>query len=113
MAQRRAGTARWAMAHINVTNRQRDVYVPPIPALFKSTSEFGRAIGWGRGEAAALKRASELTREQLQLIEVTVEIAAAWAVRYASEYEYNPANGSAKGRAVMMIKAAELLRDQS
>jgi Domain of unknown function (DUF4951) len=64
---------------------------------------------WGSGEDAALGRVLSLTKDDLESIDVTLEMALEWADFYDNEVIRNPTNGSAKGRAVLMRRAAELL----
>jgi hypothetical protein len=65
---------------------------------------------WGTGEAAALRRVETVTREELQSMGMTEELALQWAAFYRAVTLANPANDSARGRAVLMEYAAELLR---
>ena len=52
-----------------------------------------------------------ITREELELIDMTEEFALEWADIYEEELAFNPANGSARGRQLLMRRAAKLLRD--
>jgi hypothetical protein len=65
---------------------------------------------WGTGEEAAVERMKSLTLEELQSMGVTAEMAAAWVALYRYVARRNPANGSARGRAVLMEYATKLLR---
>jgi hypothetical protein len=82
-----------------------------IPARFKTLREFGKAIGWGKGDAAALRRAGNISRDELELIDVTIEIAQSWVDVYDDEYDFNDKNPSANGRLVLMRRCMELLRN--
>jgi hypothetical protein len=65
---------------------------------------------WGTGEQAALDRMATLSREELESMGVDLTMAERWAGFYRNEMRRNPENGSARGRAVLMAHAAELLR---
>ena len=66
---------------------------------------------WGTGEHSALARREALTRQYLDAIGVTLEMARAWTEFYENAVSDNPHNGSAKGRAVLMHYAADLLEE--
>jgi hypothetical protein len=84
--------------------------VPPYPARFRNQNDFGkRGMSWGTAEQAALDRRSELTREGLIALGVTLEMAQGWAQFYRNETMRNPANDSARGRAALMERAVQLL----
>ena len=84
----------------------------PLPAMPSGMSlrDFGRTIGWGRGNDAARGAIPNLTREGLQASGVTREIAEAWGQFYRNEALRNSANPSAMGRAELMEAAARLLQ---
>ncbi len=80
---------------------------PPIPRGARSVSEFGTGVmRWGTGDAAARARMESLTREELERAGVTQQIAEAWRDFYRAEVLRNP---SARGRADLMQRAADLL----
>ena len=83
---------------------------PPIPRGARSVSDFGKRImQWGTGDAAARVRMESLTREELELADITRRIAEAWRAFYRAEVARNPRNPSARGRADLMQRAADLL----
>jgi Arc/MetJ-type ribon-helix-helix transcriptional regulator len=88
--------------------------LPPFPAFptrFKNRSDFGKnGIRWGTGEADALSRMEEISREELEAIEMTAEMANAMADFYRAMVIRNRGNGSAVGRIALMNHCAELLR---
>ena len=72
--------------------------------------EFGQSVmRWGSGDTAAQARISTLTREELERVGLTQEMAEAWRDFYRSESARNPRNPSAAGRAELMQRAIELL----
>jgi hypothetical protein len=83
----------------------------PLPAGIRTLREFGRMLGWGTGDAAARKRAAELTHSEVQAMELTVDIASAWREFYSRELERNPANPSAAGRIELMDRVLELIAE--
>ena len=64
---------------------------------------------WGTGEAAALARMQSLSRDELESMEVTPEMAREWSDFYIWVTGWAPQNGSARGRALLMEFAAKLL----
>ena len=68
---------------------------------------------WGSGDSEALARANVLTSEELQSIQATWEICVLWAEFYENEALRRPRNPSARGRAALMRKAAELIEGDS
>ncbi len=73
--------------------------------------EFGqRVMRWGTGNDAARARIITLTREDLERVGLTWEIAEAWRDFYRHEILRNPQNPSAAGRAELMPRALELLQ---
>jgi hypothetical protein len=83
--------------------------VPPTPRGL-SISDFGRLMEWGSGHADAIRRISFLTREWLESVGVTYEIARAWELFYANEARRVATNPSALGRMYLMRAAVDLLR---
>lgn len=82
---------------------------PPIPRGARTVSGFGtRIMHWGRGDAAARVRMVSLRREDLEQAGVSRDIAEAWRDFYRAEAIRNPRNPSARGRADLMQRAAEL-----
>jgi hypothetical protein len=75
-----------------------------------SIAEFGRAIGWGRGDDAARARADTILLPELYTIGVTLDTALQWRDFYIRELERNPANPSATGRIELMSRIVELLQ---
>jgi hypothetical protein len=87
---------------------------PPYPPQFETRAAFGRlGMRWGSGEDAAIVRMAELTRDELFEIGVTLQMAMLWQNFYEDVVRRNPANGSARGRVVLMRRAVELLRGQA
>ena len=87
---------------------------PPIPRGARTISEFGtRVMRWGTGDAAARARAESLTREELEQAGLTRQIAEAWRDFYSDEVLRNPRNPSARGRADLMQRAADLLSGET
>lgn len=83
---------------------------PPYPPQFKNLADFGQnGMKCGKHEADALRRASEITREELQSIGMKSEWSADWADWYEEELAINADNDSARGRIVLMRRSAELL----
>lgn len=75
--------------------------------------EFGKRImRWGMGDDAARARIRTLTREELAQAGLTQEIAEAWRDFYRHELARHPRNPSAAGRAELMQRAVELLRQR-
>lgn len=72
--------------------------------------DFGDVMRWGSGEAEALAQIPRLSRDYLVRNGVTREMAESWGRFYRNEILRNPKNLSAKGRAVLMEAAAELLK---
>jgi hypothetical protein len=64
---------------------------------------------WGRGEAAAMNRIGNITRQELEQAGVTCEILSRWREFYLLEAERNSRNRSAVGRAELMAHCLELL----
>ena len=96
------------------SRRDRRRPVPGIPAKFRNRRDFDEnGIKWGTHDADALRRADEITVEELQFMEMTVDLATDWANWYLDETELNPENPSARGRVVLMQKCAEMLRGAS
>ena len=83
----------------------------PLPTGIRTLRQFGRMLGWGPGDAAARKRAAELTRSEVQAMELTMEIAGAWREFYRRELERNPGNPSAAGRIELMDRVLELIAE--
>lgn len=73
--------------------------------------DFGKIMKWGTGDAAARLRMQTLTREELRRSGVTREMAVEWRDFYLAEKVRIPQNPSAAGRADLMSRAAELLKD--
>lgn len=74
-----------------------------------TAAEFGKRIGWGKGDGAARARMATLTIEELRAIGLRAEQAANWALAYESVHRLAPENPSAAGRAELMRYAARLL----
>ena len=64
---------------------------------------------WGSNDFDAVTRMQELTLEELESIELTVEMARQWTIFYANEALRVSGNPSARGRAMLMRRAADLL----
>lgn len=86
---------------------------PTLPRRFKSTAEFGEAVGWGTFDAAARERAATITREEVQALGLTVKIAQTWLDLYECVARRTPRNPSARGRADLMRRIIELLEPES
>jgi hypothetical protein len=92
---------------------RRKKSLPPYPDQFANRSEFGATgIKWGTGEDAALSRMRGLTREELQSMGVTRDMAQRWADFYKNVVVLHPENESARGRTVLMQFAADLLSEE-
>ena len=72
-------------------------------------ASFGLAMGWGSGSESARERMATITREQLQQIGMTRELAIAWRGFYDEVQRQNPLNPSAAGRRDLMQRVIELL----
>ena len=73
-------------------------------------SEFGhRVMRWGTGYEAAVTRTATMTAEWLKANGVDVAMMRAWLDFYERTYERNPANESARGRAVLARHCISLL----
>lgn len=83
---------------------------PDFPRIFNNVAEFGRAIQWGTGSDAARAQIPNLSREAINKIGLTYEMAAQWAEFYTNEMIRNPSNPSAAGRADLMKAIMELLK---
>ena len=64
---------------------------------------------WGTEDDAARARIGTLTREELEQVGLTQEMAVAWREFYLRELARNPRYPSAAGRAELMQRAVELL----
>jgi RHS repeat-associated protein len=74
-------------------------------------NDFGtRLMRWGTGNSEARDRIGSVTREELQEAGVTHQMAREWRDFYVNEVLRNPNNPSARGRAELMHRAAELLQ---
>ena len=72
--------------------------------------EFGqRVMRWGTGNEVARARISTLTRQELERVGLTREMAEAWYDFYRHELARNPRNPSAAGRMELMQRAVEIL----
>ena len=87
-------------------------YIPdlPLPPGIENTAQFGDLIGWGRGNAQAHQRAEVITRQEIELIGITLQIAEAWLRYYEGALARNPGNPSVRGRIELMARIMELLR---
>jgi hypothetical protein len=74
-----------------------------------TVADFGKQIGWGRGNDAARMRIATLTVEELTTLGLQIEQALNWAIAYDAVYRISPNNPSAAGRAELMRYAAKLL----
>ena len=87
--------------------------MPPPTPRGMTLREFGvRVMRWGTGDDAARERIRTLTREELAQVGLTQEMAAAWRDFYRQELDRNPRNPSAAGRAELMQRAVDLLRQR-
>jgi hypothetical protein len=86
---------------------------PDIPPQVANTNEFGNLMRWGTGHVAARSRITTLTRQELQHIGVTLEMARDWRDFYLRVSSDNPSNPSADGRADLMRYAVQLLETEN
>ena len=84
---------------------------PGVPHPFTQT-QFGEIlIRWGTGDAQARARIGTITRDELQNMRMTAELARQWRDFYRSEVQRVPSNPSARGRADLMQYVFELLEE--
>jgi hypothetical protein len=92
-----------------VGSRER-LTIPVWPSRFPTQSAFGdEGIRWGSGDAEALDRMNAITLEELKSLWITLQMAIEWTAFYANEALRTPRNPSARGRAMLMHRAAILL----
>ena len=87
-------------------------YIPelPLPPGIDNTAEFGDRIGWGTGDEAARKRADEITREEIESMGLTLQMATTWLRFYEEVLARNPKNPSVRGRIDLMSRIIKLLK---
>lgn len=91
--------------------RKRRPPALPLPPGIDNFADFGRLIGWGRGDADALARAASITRAEVLRMQITVEMAIIWRELYESVTRKNPRNPSSAGRTTLMARIIELLEE--
>ena len=74
-----------------------------------TVADFGKQMGWGRGNDAARARMTTLTGEELQAMGLQAEQAKNWAIAYEAVDRLAPNNPSAAGRGELMRHAVMLL----
>ncbi len=82
---------------------------PPTPCA-ECLADFGRRLNWRTGDAAACAAARALSAHWLREQQISIDLAAKWALFYINEKQRNRRNPSAAGRVRFLITAIALLQ---